>query len=153
MRYKATMAAVAAAVLVTGMSVAQAGGQMGPGAGGSRMERMQGPRGGGLERLNLTQEQRQQVQQLMQAEREANREKAGQMADLQRQLREAIFRGEGDASAIGQQINELQAQLLQARIGHMQKVAGILTPEQREQMASMPARGPGAMRPGKRGGI
>ncbi len=153
MRYKAMVAAVAAvALLATGISFAQApGGGMRPG--GPPEQGMRGPRGGGLEKLNLTDEQRQQLQQLMQAEREANKEIAGTMPELQRQLQEAIFLGKGDVSVIAQQINELQAKMLAARIAHQQKVSAILTPEQRQEMAKMPPMGPGfgPMGPGRGG--
>lgn len=143
MRYQATVAAVAAAALLaTGISFAQApGGGMRPG--GPPEQGMRGPRGGGMEKLDLTQEQRQQIQKLMQTEREANQAIAGKMPELQQQLQEAIFLGKGDVDAIADQINELQAQMLKARIAHQQKVAGILTPEQREQMAKMRPMGPG----------
>jgi len=148
MRYKATTAAIAAAALLaTGISFAQApAAGMRPGDGGPPM-RMQGPRGR-LERLNLTPEQRQQVEQLMKADREANKELAGKMRELQQQLQETIFLGKGDVNGIAEQVNELQAKLLQARIAHQQKVAALLTTEQREQMAKMPPMGPG---PGPRG--
>ncbi|RPJ69277.1 MAG: periplasmic heavy metal sensor [Acidobacteria bacterium] len=145
MRYKATVAAVAAAALLaTGISFAQApGGGMHPG-GGPPEQGMRGPRGGRLEKLNLTQEQRQQLEKLMQAEREANQEVAGRMPELQQQLQEAIFLGKGDINGTAEQINDLQAQMLKARIAHQQKVAAILTAEQREQMAKMAPMGPGA---------
>ena len=145
MRYRATVAAIAAAALLaTGIGFAQAPGGAAPRPGGGPPEqRMRGPRGGGLEKLNLSDEQRQQLQQLMQAEREANREIAGRMPELQSQLQEAIFLGKGDLNAIAEQINAAQAKMLQARIAHQQKVAGILTPEQREQMAKMRPMGPG----------
>jgi len=155
MRYKAIVAAVAAvALLATGISFAQApGGGMRPGSGGSPGQDMRGPRGGGLEKLNLTDEQRQQLQQLMQTDREANKEIAGTMPDLQRQLQEAIFLGKGDVGVIAEQINELQAKMLAARIAHQQKVSAILTPEQRQEMAKMPPMGPGAGAMGRgRGG-
>jgi len=141
--------AAAIALLVTGIGFAQGGDETRP-AGRARMGDMQGPgpRGGGLERLNLTADQREQVKQLMEAEREANREKREQMIALQRQLHEAIFLEKGNASEVGQQIGELEAQMLQARIAHMQKLAAILTPEQRKEMAAAAPRGPGRRGPG-----
>lgn len=154
MRYKATVAAVAAAaVLMTAGAFGQAPGGMPPGPGGRPMMqgRGMGPmQGGPFAKLNLTDQQREQMQQLMQAERESNKELFGKMPELQRQLHEAIFLNNGDVNALARQINDLQAQMLQARIAHQKKVADILTPEQREQMAKMPAdRGPGPM--GRRG--
>jgi Spy/CpxP family protein refolding chaperone len=152
MRYKATVAAIAAAALLaTGISFAQAPGGNAPQGPPGRGMGMRGPFGGNLENLNLTQEQRQQLQQLMQAEREANDQIAGRMPDLQQQLQEAIFVGKGDVATIAGQINDLQAKMLQARIAHQQKVAAILTPEQREQMAKMRPMGPGRMGPGRGG--
>jgi Spy/CpxP family protein refolding chaperone len=148
----ASVAAVA--LLATGISFAQApGGGMRPGSGGPPEQSMRRPRGGGLEKLNLTDEQRQQLHELMQAEREASKDTGGKMPELQRQLHEAIFLGKGDVNAIAEQINELQAKMLAARIAHQQKVSAILSPEQRQEMAKMRPIGPGrgAMEPGRGG--
>lgn len=155
MRDNAMIMAAVAVLLVTGLGLAHGGGSAQQVAGASAVqgpEGPRGPRGGGLEMLDLTQEQRQQVRQLMQAEREASEGTIGRMRDLQHRLQQAIFAGEGDAAAIGEQIGALQAELLQARIAHLQKLAAILTAEQRARMAAMPVPGPGPMGPGGPGG-
>ena len=151
MRYGMSLAALAAAGLLAATTVSAqppAGGTMRQRGGGPPAQ-MQGQRAmrqarpaGPMAQLNLTQEQRQQMRELANADREANKAAFAKMPELQRQLREAIFLGKGDVNGIAHQITELQAQMLQARISHQQKVAAILTDEQRAQMAKMPA-GPG----------
>ncbi len=91
-----------------------------------------------LGRLNLTDQQRSQVQALQQQHRAANQELMQKMADLQRQLRDAIFADNGPdetrANQLQQQIAQLDPQLREARLQMEVAVAKILTPEQRKQV-------------------
>lgn len=121
---------------------------MGMGMGG----RMGGP--GGLQiplgALNLTDQQKQAIQKLVQANRPAGPPKT---MDLQRQLREAIFgdpQNQGAIEALKAQIAAAEAEQLRTRVDLEWQVAQILTPEQRKQVLDMPA-GPGRGRGGMMG--
>ncbi len=130
------------------------GQMMGQGPGGP------GGRGGmmGLGRLNLTDDQRAQVQKLMEANRQAHQPEQQKMADAQKALRDAIFADAGpDESAIQAaqaQIQSLEPQMAQHRVEMQVAIAKILTADQRKQMREMPPMGPGGgrgrgmMRPG-----
>ncbi len=151
----AAVAAWAQAPAGGGMKHPPAGaGQMGhgPGQGGP----MGGPMGM-LAKLNLTQEQKDQVHKLMadtQAQQQADRQ---QMQKLHEQLRDQIFADGGpsaNAGATAQDIGALQAKMIQAHVAMAEKISAILTAEQRKQLREMPMgdmrgmMGPGMMGPG-----
>jgi Spy/CpxP family protein refolding chaperone len=111
-------------------------GQGGPGMGHGGM---MGP----MAKLNLTDAQKQQVQAIHKEERATMQADAQKMRDLHQQLRAAIF---GDNGPDQNTIATLKTQLAAAQMAmfdHMiatqEKVAGVLTPEQRKQMREMPA--------------
>jgi Spy/CpxP family protein refolding chaperone len=123
-------------------------GPMGMGMGG----RMGGP--GGLQiplgALNLTDQQKQQVQKLMAANRPAQ---PPQTPDLEQQLRQAIFGDPPNPNVIEPlkaQIAAAQADQLAKRVALEMGIAQILTADQRKQVADMPA-GPGRGRGGMMG--
>ena len=110
------------------------GGRMGGGPG------MMMPFGPMLRGLNLTDAQRQQIHALMQEQQPA----APKTADIQRKLHEAILNG--DASAIEglkAELNAAHAEQLDQHIAMMQKIAQILTPEQKQQLLQAPPPGRG----------
>ena len=124
------------------MADAQGRGQRGPGPGGPGF----GGRGpGGFERFaDLTDEQRKQVEAIVQEER-SSREGPPAAATLHRQLEAEILADAPD----DQKIDTLRLQLIQAqgeelgrRINVQRKIAQILTPEQRakarERLAAPP---------------
>jgi Spy/CpxP family protein refolding chaperone len=129
------------------------GQMMGQGPGG------RGPGMMGLGQLNLTDDQRAQIQKLMEANRQAHQPEQQKMADAQKALRDAIFADAGpDESAIQTaqaQIQALEPQMAQHRVATEVAIAKILTADQRKQMREMPRMGPGAgrgrgmMRPGR----
>lgn len=112
-------------------------GQMGRGMGpGHAMD--------ALASLNLTAEQKQQVQQLMTDTQAKNHDIMTQMRKLHEQLRDAIFADNGpatDIDATAKEINELQGRMLQSQIDLHTQIAKILDPEQRKKMRAMPMPG------------
>jgi Spy/CpxP family protein refolding chaperone len=102
-----------------------------------RRERMGESRGFGpgrgpgpvLARLNLTEQQREQVRAIMQENRASGDAPAHKVGELQRELKAAI--AEAEAAALGKRI---EVDL---------KIAQVLTAEQRAQAREMPAPGGG----------
>jgi Spy/CpxP family protein refolding chaperone len=160
--------AVVAVIGLAALAAAQppAGGQgmrgqgmgpgMGPGMGMGQGQGM-GPGGGPMAALKLTAEQQQQLQALMQTEREAHQAAMAQARELRKQLQETIYGGSGDetaALALASQIAGIEAK---ARIHMQMAAAAILTPDQRKIVVDTgiefpPARmGPGGMRGGRGG--
>ena len=90
-----------------------------------------GPHGGRFKQI-LTPEQMEQVRPWLKAEREASQP----LMTLQRQLREAVLAeapDQGKVASLQSQITQLQPEALSRRIALAQRVAALLTPEQREQ--------------------
>jgi Spy/CpxP family protein refolding chaperone len=144
------------AVMVLGLT-AIAGAQNQPLARGQGMGRGPGmSRGGGPRAaLNLTAEQREKLQTIMQSQREAHQATMAQVRTLQKQLHEAIY---------GQAANEETAVGLAAKIATLESAArvqtqlavrAILTAEQIETLRTsgldFPPMGPGDMRGGPGG--
>jgi len=145
-------------------------GMQGPGAGG--MNRRMRPGGGQMQgggpgqmmsQLNLSKEQREKMQALMQKNRGAGKE--GQQALMQKrqQLRTMMQSGSGSkeqAMALLGEINKLQSAQMSHRIGMMYEMKSILTPEQFQKFQSameqkrgqMKGQGVGGMRGGPNGG-
>lgn len=100
-----------------------------------------------LRRLNLTDEQETKIQSLTQDQRQAHQGAMQKIADLQQQLKNAIFADGGPANtdALQQQIATLHAQLESDRINLEKQIASVLTPEQRKQVRDMPGPGFGPM--------
>jgi Spy/CpxP family protein refolding chaperone len=133
---------LAAVALVTLSAQAQE-----PPQGRGRMgeSRGYGPGGGQgpvLARLNLTEQQREQVRALMQETRARGEAPAQKIGELQRELHAAIFADTPDLSKIDQlkvAIAEAEAAALGKRIEVELKIAQVLTAEQRAQAREMPA--------------
>jgi Spy/CpxP family protein refolding chaperone len=115
-------------------------GQMGPGGQGMGPMHGQGPMAV-MARLNLTDEQKQQIHKLMADEQQKQQGAADQMRKLHDQLRDQVF-GEngptGDAKATAQDINRLQGEMMQAHVEMAQQISTILTAAQRKQVRDMP---------------
>jgi Spy/CpxP family protein refolding chaperone len=142
----------AAAVLATALVAwAQAGGGMQHPAGrgtGRGMGQGMGPMGQGpmgmLARVNLTAQQKQEVQKLMTDAQPQMQADMQQMQKLHEQLKAQVFADggpTGDPNATVQEISALQAKMMQAHVALAQKISGLLTPEQRKQVRDMPMEG------------
>jgi Spy/CpxP family protein refolding chaperone len=111
-----------------------------------------GPGGGPMAALNLTAEQRQQLQAVMQTERETHQAAMANVRDLRKKLHQALYGG-GDASgavALATQIASIEAE---ARVGMQIAAAAILTPDQKKILLDSGMEFPPApMGPGGRGG-
>lgn len=124
---------------VASAAIAQSGrqGHGGPGFGGPG-----GPGGmlAMLHQLNLTDAQKQQIKAMMDENRPAQ---PPQLPDLERQLHVAVLSGDtASVETLKTQLNEAHAQELNQRIEMLQRLAQILTPEQKQQLVEMhPRRG------------
>src|SRR5688572_10140828 len=99
-----------------------------------------------LGRLDLTEAQRTQVKEVLQAARPAEGDASfQQMMELRRSLRAAVLADTPDQAQIDQlraSIGQAEAAALSKRIEVAQKIAQILTPEQREKARTLsPGRG------------
>lgn len=86
------------------------------------------------ERLNLTEAQRQELRKLREENRAAAREDAGKLRTLRRQLHDALFADnpdEGRIAALKADVAQLTGQLEARRFDHQERMARILTAEQR----------------------
>jgi Spy/CpxP family protein refolding chaperone len=144
-----TVSAVAAAAIALTVGISTVSGQTAtepqPGAAGRRhafgQGRPGGPGGPGgflpLRRLELTDDQRAQIKEILQAARPAGDDAPGrQLMTLRRSLRAAILADTPDASQIEQirsQIAQAEAAALAKRVDVGLKIAQVLTPEQREK--------------------
>lgn len=97
-----------------------------------------------LARLNLTEQQREQVRAIMQETRASGEAPAQKIGELQRELHAAIFADTPDLAKIDQlkaAIAETESAALGKRIEVELKIAQVLTAEQRAQAREMPAPG------------
>jgi Spy/CpxP family protein refolding chaperone len=105
-----------------------------PAVAGQRSDAPRGPRGPrGHFRQVLTQEQREQIRPWIQAEREASKP----LADLRKQLRDAVLADapdQGKIASLQSQVEPLQTEALTRRIALAQRIASLLTPEQRQEL-------------------
>jgi Spy/CpxP family protein refolding chaperone len=93
--------------------------------------RNKGPHASRFKQL-LTVEQMEQIRPWLKAEREASQP----LTALRKQLRDAVLAespDQGKIAALQSQIAPLQAEALSRRVSLAQRVAALLTPEQREQ--------------------
>jgi Spy/CpxP family protein refolding chaperone len=143
-----------AAGLVIGLA-AMVGAQPPAGGAGMRGQGM-GPGGGPMAALKLTSEQHEQIQAIMQKQRDANQTAMVQVRELRKQLHAAIYAdgNEGAAVKLATEIATIEAT---HRVQMQLALKTVLTPEQLKivldsGMDFPPAgMGPGAMR-GRRGG-
>jgi len=118
--------------------------------------RQRGMAGGGpFARLNLTDQQRTDIQNAMKASREAMAKDLGELGDVRRQLHEALFADtpdEAQVSALSTRLKQIQDNLQTSRIQAQEQIAKVLTPDQRKQVRQW---GAGAMmrRMGRMGGM
>ena len=126
-------------------ALAQGPGQRmgGPGRGG------RGPGGPGagimpmLQRLDLTDQQREQVRALMEANRPPT--DPGQLREAELKLHAAILGDNPDPQAITAAkaaINAAHAEELDHQVDVLTKIAQILTPDQRQQLLKLQSEGP-----------
>ena len=130
MRRHALLLAVAVAAAVPLLVLAQ--GPQGPPAGRGRPGLL--PM---LHHLNLTDAQKEQLKALADADHQAGPPKT---LELEQKLHAAIFTDPPDLQAIDtlkSALDAARADELDHHIQHMQKVAQILTPEQKKQLLSM----------------
>ena len=88
----------------------------------------------------LTEEQRQKLRESMQEQGGDFRQNAQKVAQLRRELNEAVFAGKADEKLIKEktdQIAKFDAEQLGARMTALSKIAATFTPEQRERIKEM----------------
>ena len=84
------------------------------------------------------------------AQREADQPVRDQMRTAQQQLNAAVFADapdEGAVATVVAQVTTLQKQVFESEIGVQQKVAAVLTAEQRQQLLKLMSRGPRGPQP------
>jgi translation initiation factor IF-2 len=120
-----------------------------------------GPQGGDsmrmvIRQLDLTDDQKAKIQELMKGNREKTQKQMTDMAALQKKLQAAVEAGDEAAiTAAGQELGKAIAEGAKIRMQERKAVEAILTPEQREKATKlrkemeekMAAGGPGGMRP------
>jgi len=100
-----------------------------------------GPRGGGgpLAALDLTEEQSRKIAVLREENRRKNWDVMGNMRTEQFKLRQMLFTDKPDPEAVAEQqkkVDDLRRQMIKSRVESRNQIAGILTPEQRQQFRS-----------------
>ena len=88
----------------------------------------------------LTDEQRQKLREYMQEQGGDLRENMQKLAQLRRELNEAVFAGKADEKFVKEKtdaIAKLDAEQLRARMTALSKIAATFTPEQRETIKGM----------------
>jgi protein CpxP len=147
-----TVSTIAVAAVALTLAISTVSGQPATGRGPGGRGRGFGPGGPfpALRQLNLTEAQREQVKSLMTQVHSENEQAAGDRArkvgDLHSALQAAIFADTPDPAQIEQlraTLAEAQAAALTTRIEIEQKIAQILTPEQRKQARELAAQRPG----------
>ena len=120
-----------------------------------------GPQGGDsmrmvIRQLDLTEDQKAKLQELMKGNREKAQRQMTDMAALQKKLQAAVEAGdEAAVTAAGQELGKAIVEGAKIRMQERKAVEAILTPEQREKATKlrkemeekMAAGGPGGMRP------
>jgi Spy/CpxP family protein refolding chaperone len=94
--------------------------------------------------VNLTDEQRQRIKQISDAERKQHWAVMGKMMDEQNKLRDLLEQPTPDPKAVGAaygSISQLHQQMLESHLQARNEVHGILTPEQREQVEELRPQG------------
>jgi periplasmic protein CpxP/Spy len=113
--------------------------------GGGRMGRMHGGRGwGGPQRLwrglDLTEEQRASLRQILQEHHQAQEPLRQQERELRQQIRQQLDGGSPDPATIGQltiQAHAVGKQRRESWAGVSQKMEGLLTPEQKAKLEEL----------------
>ncbi len=87
--------------------------------------------------LDLSDEQRTKINKIQDALRKEQWDRIGKIMDEQARLRDLFAADEPDAKKIGAVYNaifQLRRQMIEARIESMNRIRGLLTPEQREKV-------------------
>jgi Spy/CpxP family protein refolding chaperone len=117
---------------------------------------MRGRRGGALlGGLKLTDEQRQQARDVLLKSRDESAPLVDQLQLARKDLRREIFadkRDGGRLKDLSAKVEALQKQVAEIRLKARTSIAGLLTPEQRQQMRAAPMRPVGAGPRGRRAG-
>jgi Spy/CpxP family protein refolding chaperone len=156
-RRTATIAAAALVLVVALPLMAQV-----PGGGFGQGQRMGGPGRGpgpgpmgifpGLNQVGLSDAQREQLRGILDQERASATDPAGKARQAEEALRVAILADVPDADAVEAAratLNEARVAELEHRVELMQKIAALLTPAQRQQLAQLqPPPGPRGRGPG-----
>jgi Spy/CpxP family protein refolding chaperone len=149
-RMELMLAAVAMAVTVWAQAPASGGTKhptttAGQGQGHGTGQGMASMHSGGpmaaLGKLNLSEDQMQQVHKLMADAQSKQQPEMEQMQKLHEQLRDQVFGDNGptgNASATLQQIRDVQGRMMQAHLEMAEKLSGILNADQRKQLREMP---------------
>lgn len=106
-------------------------------------------------RLNLTQDQQDQLKKLRDQNRAATKDEVVKLSDLRHQLEDQLLSDspdQGQIKSLTDQIGQLQQQLFAQRIQQRQQELAIYTPEQRQQLRQWHQDHPNAFGPmGPRG--
>ncbi len=134
MKTKAFFSSLALAVIALALAVVTVNAQprrgQGQGPGHARMK--------ALEKLNLTQAQKDQITSLRDAFKTANQSSIEEITSLREQMREKMKSGDKEgAKAIREQLKAKREAMKPAREKLHQDVLAILTQEQRDQLAKM----------------
>jgi Spy/CpxP family protein refolding chaperone len=151
-------AAVVFLLVLTAMAGAQPSGppgqmgpgQMPPGGRGMMPPPGMGPGGGpgwqgAIMRLDLTDQQRSDIMALFDGQRESERSRREATRKTQQALAAAVFASSPDATAsayLVQQLADQQRLALEADVALQQRVAALLTEEQRAQLLKLLSQGP-----------
>ena len=103
--------------------------------------------------LNLTDEQREAMRQAMRESRDNQRDSRREVADARRSFRQAARDSERtgeELRALGEAVGRAQAEAVVQRRADRERIAGILTEEQRQQLEQMRESRDGRFRSGPR---
>lgn len=144
----ATAATLVIGLAVTSVSEAQQGrrGRRAPAPNDAGMVQR------GLDRLDLSDDQRETIKEMRVAHRQQAVLRRGEMASLRAQLQAELMNddlNESKVRSLSKQISDLRSEADAARLDHRLAMRKVLTPEQREKLQEMRMNGP---RFGKRGG-
>ena len=104
----------------------------------------------GLNQVNLTDAQREQIRGILEQGRPAD-DPGQKVRDAEQALRAAVIGADAQGVETAKAaLNAAHAAELDHRVGLMQKIAQVLTPEQRQQLAQLPPPGGGRGRGGRR---
>jgi Spy/CpxP family protein refolding chaperone len=95
--------------------------------------------GAGLAGLNLTDEQREKIAKIQEENISKNWSTMGQIRSEAFKLHQLYYSDKVDPNAVAEQqrkVDELRRQMLKTRVEARNQVAGVLTPEQRQQFRS-----------------
>jgi len=91
------------------------------------------------DRLGLTEDQTKAIRQIYERQAQGSRERWQKLRTAQKELRQLALKGGEDAAlrAKSAEVQKLMGDSIEARVKTLQEISPILTPEQREKLASM----------------